>query len=72
MHFVTSTKRLFLIGEEKGNGTIIKNTEQPLRELESNECLIGVYGAFDERNKGKRFEISLTGRSDQFWRSIDW
>ncbi|XP_031617559.1 uncharacterized protein LOC116337274 [Contarinia nasturtii] len=59
MHFGTSAKRFHLIGEENGNGTVVVNTGEPLRQLKPSECLIGVYGTLSEHQKGKRFELVL-------------
>lgn len=70
LHIATATKRLYLIAEEKGNGTMIANVGQNLRELKSNEVLLGVYGALDEQKKGKTFELSLLGRNKVFWDNL--
>ncbi|XP_031617558.1 uncharacterized protein LOC116337273 [Contarinia nasturtii] len=72
MHFGTSTKRFYLIGEENGNGTIVVNNGQPLRQLKPSECLIGIYGTLNEHQKGKRFEMSLVHREEVklFWDTL--
>lgn len=72
LHAATATKKVYLIAEVGGNGTMITDTKQPLRKLRSKECLIGIFGTFDERKKGKKYEITLTDREQikQFWKSL--
>lgn len=71
MHFGTSTKKFFLIGEIGGKGKIVKNSGQKFK-LKLNEYLIGVYGTLAGKRKGKRFDISLLRNEDAkfFWDSI--
>lgn len=73
IHFGTSMRRFFLIGEENGNGAIIVNDGQNhLRELKPNECLAGVYGTLHGHPKGKRFDLSLVRKEDVtlFWHTL--
>lgn len=69
MHVATSTKRLFLIAEENGNGTMVANNGLSLRELKQKECLIGIYGTSNHTKNRKKFKISLNNREQikRFW-----
>ncbi|XP_031635213.1 uncharacterized protein LOC116348369 [Contarinia nasturtii] len=72
IHVATATKRLYLLGEENGNGTLVRrgrNAEYP--EPKSNECLVGIYGKRIEGNVGREFVVSLKNRTDLFQQSLD-
>ncbi|XP_031617557.1 uncharacterized protein LOC116337272 [Contarinia nasturtii] len=70
LHIATATKRLYLIAEENGNGTMIANVGQKLRPLKSNEVLLGVYGTFNQRKKEKTFELNLVDKTKLFWDNL--
>lgn len=72
VHIATSTKRLYLIGEENGAGSIIANTGRPVRAQNQTESLVGVYGKFETKKYMRKFDISLTTpeRVNQFWNAL--
>lgn len=70
MHILISTKKLILIGEQNGNGSIIEYNGQPLRQLQENECLIGEYDTFDESKIGKQYKISFDYKTEIFWNKL--
>lgn len=73
LHVATSTKRIFIIAEARGNGKLLlSDTDNPPRKLKSQECQIGVYGQLQEHHKGKQFNISIVDREDTtvFWDAL--
>lgn len=72
VHMASSTKRIFMLAEEDGQGKIIVNADrkqtQPIPK--SNECLIGIYGELDESKQGKSYNMSLTYHSKVFWDNL--
>ncbi|XP_031617561.1 phospholipase A1-like [Contarinia nasturtii] len=71
LHIATSTKRLFIIAEVRGNGILLISERQP-RELKPQECQIGIYGTLQAHHKGKQFNISIVDREDTtvFWDAL--
>lgn len=66
IHVATSNKKLIMIAEAKGVGTLqilksIDTYEAP--KLEKNEYLVGVYSEYERSKHGRIYEISLVGRS---------
>ncbi|XP_031635217.1 uncharacterized protein LOC116348372 [Contarinia nasturtii] len=61
----TATKKLYLLAEKNGNGTMIRQGE-PFREPGPKECVVGVYSNPNPNQYGKMFEISLVNRTKTF------
>lgn len=60
IHFAVATKSIFLVAQEKGNGTMIhKNSESFVEPTpKANECIVGIYGKKGQ-NSEKRKKLSV-------------
>lgn len=71
IHLASCTKRLVMLAEENGNGTMIANVGQRIRGPKPNECVVGVYGTLIESQQNKKYKISLDENSARFFTALE-
>lgn len=65
LHAATATKRLYIIANKSGNCTLIKRGGIfDIPEPKDDDCLVGIYAALNDQNRGDKFNISLKNRAN--------